>query len=335
MKTLIMQTKNKIKIVKYIILIFLILTSVLLFTNPKTYINSIYEGLCVWATAVLPALLPFFIITRSFTALNIIPYNNKFFNILGKIFKVPACGIYIFIMSVISGYPVGAKLIAEFFEQGCITQKQATKLVCLCMTSGPLFIVGTVGCMFLGSVKLGFILLLSHILGAIFNGLLYRNKITKDITFKNFNNSQINSNNILYEIMINSILSVMVVGSYIAIFYMLINMLFTSNTITPIKFILDKLLNFFNINGAADSVLIGLTEVTQGCKMISLINLSEIKKVVISSLLIGFGGICVHLQSLTFLISSKVNIKFYFISKISQSILSSIISFVLMLVFVV
>ena len=331
-----MQTNFKSNLVKIVISSFLIFITVLLFINPKHYINSVSVGLSVWATAVLPSLLPFFIITKSFSAINIIPFKNRFFSLLSKLFKVPSCGIYIFIMSVISGYPVGAKLIEEFYKIGCLNEKQATKLVAICSTSGPLFIVGTVGIMFLGSIKLGFILLIAHIVGVILNGILYRNCITTNLMFENLSKTTNKNANILYDIMINSILSVLVVGGYISIFFMIIDMLSFCNITVVLNEILHKILFRFGIEKEATmSFFNGLIEVTNGCNSLSLLSLSNVKKVVISSLLIGFGGCCVHMQSLTFLLSSKVNLKFYFLSKTTQSILSGICAYYLALIFVV
>ena len=325
---------KKINIIKLFVLILLIFSTFLLFINPKKYMMSVSTGLNIWVSSVLPALLPFFIITKSFTYLNILPYNNKFFKKMAKLFNVPACGIYIFFMSIISGYPIGAKLIEEFYKKGYINSKQATKLVTICMTSGPLFIVGTVGCMFLGSLTLGFVLLISHIMGCIINGLLYRNFITKDITFNSIEYNSTYSDNPLYDIMLNSILSVLIVGGYIAVFYMLIQMFNNTNILYVLNQIVEKILCLFNTEKSVSSFIVeGLLEITQGCKNIGLLKISNIKKVVTCSLLIGFGGFCVHLQSLTFLISSKVNLKFYFFSKISQSIISAVCAFFIMLLF--
>ena len=338
MKTYIMQTNSKKNLGKLLLLFFLIFITILLFINPRMYISSISHGLNVWAIAVLPSLFPFFIITKTFSALNIIPYENKFFKILSKIFKVPACGIYIFFMSIISGYPVGAKLIQEFYSKNIITQKQATKLITLCSTSGPLFIIGTVGVMFFGSIKIGVVFLLSHIFGAVCNGLLFRNKITtntisNNLYFSNTNDKN-NNENLLYEIMLNSILSVLIVGGYIAIFFMIIEMLNSTYLLVPINTLLTKVLSIFNINYKQVSAIInGLIEVTNGLNTLSMCSLNSIKKVVISSLLIGFGGFCVHLQSLTFLISCKINLKFYFFSKITQSLLSGVIALLLVVIF--
>ncbi len=335
-KSLIQQTK-KCNIIKLLILLLLLFVTVLLFSSPQKYIQSVSNGLNIWVQAVLPALLPFFIITKTFTYLNILPYNNKFFKILAKLFKVPACGIYIFFMSIISGYPVGAKLIEEFYKNGAINSKQATKLVAICMTSGPLFIVGTVGCMFLGSVTLGFVLLISHILGSVINGLIFRNFITKDTSFEQLysnNNTNNTNSNPLYDIMINSILSVLLVGGYISIFFMIIQMLNNTNILLPFEMFFKNVFKLFNIDtSVSNSFVNGLIELTQGCKVLAGLPILNLKKVVISSLLIGFGGFCVHLQSLTFLISSKVNIKFYFLSKVTQSIASAVCAYLIMLIF--
>lgn len=333
MKKSVINFKFNKQFLKLFLFLFIAFITILLFYNPKLYISSVFNGLSVWALSVLPSLFPFFIITKSITALNIISYNNKIFKMFSKLFKVPICGVYIFFMSIMSGSPVGAKLIAEFYNAKIINEKQASKLVCISSTSSPLFILGTVGTMMLSSVKIGFILLISHIFSVVLNGIIFRKAITNDTLFNDFKLPNSTQANVLYDIMMNSILSVLLVGGYIAIFYMIIQMLNNSNILSPIEYVLNHFLKIFNLNGTAKSILNGLIEVTNGCKSISLSNILLIKKAVIASLLIGFGGMCIHMQCITFLINAKVNIKFYFLSKTIQAITSSIITFILMLFF--
>src|SRR5574344_476395 len=117
----------------------------------------------------------FMFFTKILTDLDFLSWLTNLFTKLNKIlFKAPAISSYIFLMSIISGYPVGAKLISEFYEMGAISKVQANKLCTFCSTSGPLFIIGSVGTsMFLNST-LGYIMFLSHILGSFLNGILYR-----------------------------------------------------------------------------------------------------------------------------------------------------------------
>ena len=82
---------------------------------------------------------------------------------------------------MLCGYPVGAKLVGEFFDAGLIDGKQAKKIASFTSTSGPLFIVGTVGVSMFDNKLFGFVLLFSHYLSALLNGLIYRGRRSSDI----------------------------------------------------------------------------------------------------------------------------------------------------------
>ena len=142
--------------------------------------QSTLNGLDVWLTKVVPALFPFFFATKLLTEMHVVEKIAKIFNpITTRLFKTPGISSYVFLMSIISGYPVGAKLISELFKQGKIDSDAATKMNSFCSTSGPLFVIGTVGvCMFYSQI-VGVIILISHILGAILNGILYRSYKSK------------------------------------------------------------------------------------------------------------------------------------------------------------
>ncbi len=326
---IIKKSKNKSKIFLSILISLLI---VLIVAKPNLCINSIYNGLSVWAKCVVPSLLPFMFFTRLLTNLNFISkLTSKTYKLNKFLFNAPKISSYIFLMSIISGYPIGAKLISEYHKMGIITTKQANKLCTFCSTSGPLFIIGSVGTALLLSAKLGYIMLISHIFGSVLNGILYR-KFYIDKTEIFFENND-ESKDILQNSMKDSILSVLVVGGYIAIAFLVIDLFNNLEILSPLNFVFEKLLNLFGIEGASSAVSSGILEVSKGAVMLSKLNLSLLSKGVIASFLIGFGGISVFLQGATFLTSAKVNMKFYLLQKLTHGILSAVICFVLCVIF--
>lgn len=319
--------------------IILITIIVLLISNPSKYINSCYSGLLTWAKNVLPSLFPFFICTKLLTELNAFDFlTQKLSKLMNKLFKTSPISSYVFIISIISGYPVGAKIISELYQSGQISSNEATKLTTFCSTSGPLFIVGTVGTAMLGNVTLGYIMLVAHIIGSILNGIIYRNCFTpknnepiKYITEDNPAEKK-DYSKLLSTTMTNSILSVLVVGGFITIFYILIDMLFDVKVISLIGNIFNTILKPFNIT-AGESIASGIIEVTRGCLELSSTACSDLVKCVIATGLISFGGFSIHFQALTFLSQAKVNIKFYFLQKLTHTIISCILALIIGLIF--
>ena len=60
------------------------------------------------------------------------------------IFNVPGEGAFPLIMGIISGYPVGAKIVTNFRKNNICTKEEAERLITFTNNSGPLFIIGTV-----------------------------------------------------------------------------------------------------------------------------------------------------------------------------------------------
>lgn len=118
----------------------------------KENLSATKSGLSLWANSVVPALLPFFIATELLSHTNVTEAVGKLLNKYMKpIFNVPGIGAYAFVMGIISGYPVGAKIVTKFRQDGLCTKAEAERLLAFTNNSGPLFIIGTVGITMFGN----------------------------------------------------------------------------------------------------------------------------------------------------------------------------------------
>lgn len=132
-------------------------------------------GLSLFANSVLPSLLPFFIATELLSYTGIIEVLGKKLNkFMRPIFNVPGEGAFAFIMGIISGYPIGAKIVTNFRQNGICTKEEGERLLAFTNNSGPLFIIGTVGISLFFDTRTGILLFLSHILACISVGIVFR-----------------------------------------------------------------------------------------------------------------------------------------------------------------
>ena len=130
--------KNAISIIFVLFTIFLVIFS-------KSNLTAAKNGLKLWANNVVPSLLPFFIATNLLSHTNVIKYVSKACNkFMRPIFNVPGECAYAFILGLISGYPVGAKIVTDLKDNNLCTTEEAERMLCFTNNSGPLFIVGTV-----------------------------------------------------------------------------------------------------------------------------------------------------------------------------------------------
>lgn len=137
---------------KHILSIIFILFTICLVVFSKDNLSATKNGLLLWANSVVPALLPFFIATELLSHTTIVASVGKLLNkYMRPLFNVPGIGAYAFIMGIISGYPVGAKIVTEFKNNNECSTAEAERLLSFTNNSGPLFIIGTVGIAMFGS----------------------------------------------------------------------------------------------------------------------------------------------------------------------------------------
>ncbi len=214
-------------------------------------------------------------------------------------------------------------MVADLFEKGVYTRQDAKRMLSFCSVSGPMFMVGTVGVAIFGSFKAGIIILIANILASIFNGLIFRGKKQKNGESVIVESK--NSNSILTDSVYDALISILLVGAYMTLAFLMIDLICSARFLT-------KPLELMGENGnILKAILCGGIEITRG--MIELNNcLLPLKiKLIAASGLIGFGGICVIMQSFAFL--KKLDIKFGFVilQKLVQGVLAAVFASLIVL----
>ncbi len=320
------------RVLKFIVAAIASACMLVILFRPEIYLASAFEGIKLWAVVVLPSLLPFFFCTALLSATGV---TNKTAKLLEKpckfLFRTSGYAAYAFLMSVLSGYPVGAKIIGDLGENGLISKDEATKMSAFCSTSGPLFIAGSVGTGMFGSATAGRFLLLIHILSAITVGLIFRfigkpkpaetRKFAAEIRKRK---SDGKSDNVLYDCVFSSVVSIAVVGGFICVFYVLADIAEINDLLFPVR----KAVEF--ITGNADlskAFSYGLIECTRGCKMLANCGLSTYS-LTFASMLIAFGSVSVIVQSISFLKKADVKISYFLSAKAVQTLLAALLCLV-------
>lgn len=338
MKIAVLKQKNKANLfnalskykLQILSVVFLSLLTICFITNLSKYLGVVLEGILLYGTKVLPGLLPFFFVTKIFSSFDVLFIFCNCFKKFNKVFfNTPAISCYIYFMSIISGYPMGAKLTDDFYEMGLLTRPQAQRIMSFCSTSGPLFIIGSIGAGFLKSKTLGVMIFLSHLLASFLNGIIYRNygKNQENINANNTNKieDKIRQSFNLDDTMLSSIKSVLIVGGYIVIFYALIEVLLDLNLLSP----LIDLMQIFGLeNLQAKGLICGIIEVTKGVGIISQTNNIKLAFILTSGL-VSFSGLSIFIQSFSFLNKIKLNKKIFLLQKITHSILTMAISYLI------
>ncbi len=280
---------------------------------PERYIEACFNGFALWAECVLPSLFPFMIITLIFIKSGAAQKVSKPFERFSAKLNLPEIFAVCLIMSLCSGYPAGSRVVREFYDSGAIGGKQSKKLAALCSTSGPLFIIGTVGAKCFENKLIGVSIYAAHALSVIAVAFAYSLKVKGGAT--KARPALQKTDNILYDCFYSAIVSVCMAGAFIAFFTCV------SQIVTDFKLLypLEKALSLFVNGELADAVCSGLIEATGGCALAAASG--DKFAVPTAGFLITFGGICILLQQLCYLKGAKVSAKFFVGVKFIQAVL--------------
>lgn len=295
-------SNNIIVLLCFIILILILLNKTLV---SDTIITSFY----IWFNTMLPSMFPMFILSDILITYNFTNYlPKKLISYLSKIFNLSNNAVFIFLLSMISGFPLNAIIIKNSFDNKLLTKEECEHLLYFTHFSNPLFILNTVGIFYLNSNIYGIIILISHILSNIIIAILLRNKNYPNIHYISLNSNCQSFGTTLSNSINKAISSLLMISGTVTLFLIL------STLITHI----------FNLNSYLGTLVQGILEMTMGLSSLSKLNINNLYKVILSIFFLSFGGLSIHLQVYSS-IDNCFSYKNYFIGRIYQIVISIII----------
>ena len=272
---------------------------------PERYISCCLNGFIMWAECVLPSLFPFMVITLIMIKSGFAEKASLPLKKVTGIFNLPPAAAVCLLISICSGYPAGSRCLLEFYESGCLTKRDLKKLSILCSTSGPLFIIGSVGVKMFGDKSAGWKILLAHFLSVLVIALLIALFSKREET-KELKRAPV-SGNILYDSFYGAVISVAVAGGFIAFFAVTARILSDFNFLV----VFEKIFSLFTDENSARAVSLGLVEATLGCRELS----ASSGRLILpfAGFLITFGGVSIIMQQLAYLCKAGVK-PLYFVS---------------------
>lgn len=283
------------------------------------YSNEVMESvsfsISIWKDNLFPSLFPFFVLSNLLLQYGFVEKVSILFRrIMPVIFHLPKEASFPFIISLFSGFPSGAKATTDLVRNDILTKEQGARLLTFTHYSNPLFILGFIGSILLGSKKMGAIILFSHIFSSIIIGILFR---PKEIV-KNGNQK------------INSIKKCPSLGDSlrISIFDSLNTMFLLLGIVTIFLIITTILYQILSYGSIINSLIAGLLEMTQGVKLVSQLPLSILERAIIMTIFISFGGFSIHMQVLSIISEAKIKYKYFLLARILHAILASVLVFI-------
>ena len=210
-------------------------------------------------------------------------------------------------MSLIGGYPVGAKMTYEMVENHQITMSQGRRMMLFCINAGPAFVINAVGFAMLGSSKAGVILFASLCLSSILVGL-----------FTSYSENDEDDDTTLYapflssEKQLSRVFTDSASDGAQAIFSVCVWVILFS--------CIGSIISLLPISDNAITYIKCLLEVTSGCK-----SASGAFGIPAIAFVLGWSGLCVHCQIMQYLHGVRVKLfKFFVIRLITGTVASAV-----------
>lgn len=330
-----------ISIRKNVLPIIFILFTICLIVFSKGNLTATKNGLTLWATCVVPALFPFFVVTNVLTQTKVVSFIGRLLDkFMRPLFNVPGVGGFAFVMGLISGYPVGAKIVADFKENNLVTKDEGERMLAFTNNSGPLFIISSVGISLFGDTKTGILLLLTHILSCITVGIIlgkfskksdetFRKNYMQDYNYKSTTTNNVSLKNlgeVLGKSINSSIQTILLIGGFVVMFSVLISILNQTRILEIVAKFFAPILSFLGFDTHFATPLVsGILELTNGVNLVSDIHIKTISQnIILCAFLLGFGGFSVLLQVFSIVAKAGLSIKKYFIGKLLQGIIAAV-----------
>lgn len=324
----------------------------LMLLYPAQSLEAALRGLSIWWDILFPALIPFLVIAELMLGFGIVHFFGTLLDpMMRPLFRVPGIGGFAMAMGFASGYPVGARLTAQLWEQRLLGRDEGERLVSFTTTSDPIFLIGAVSVGFFHNVGLAVILAAAHYGTGILIGLLMRFHGSRTLTeaspqqggasllrraMQAMHRARLRDSRtfgeMLQEALQTSLKLMMIIGGLVVFFCVVLEVLTISRAMNGLYATVTFVLQGLHVPPElSQAVVNGLFEVTLGAKSAAGAgaHLSLASKVAVAAFILSWGGLSIHAQVISLL--SRTNIRYvpFGLARLLHGFLASAAVFVL------
>lgn len=266
------------------------------------------SGIEFCLSVLIPSLFPFMAVSGFLIKSGLSHRLGKpFGKLTRKIFGLGGEFAPIILLSMIGGYPVGARGIASLKVQGRANDLEAEKAALFAVCAGPGFIVNFVGMSLYGSKTIGAVLLASQMLSVIILGIavnfFYKGKGNNN-SFAELNSPKASVSTALVEAVADSSKGILAICAFVVLFSAL-----------------TAIISEITSDQSTRNLIYCLLEVCTAVKQ-----LSQSSPVETVAFAVGFGGLCVHFQIFSALGDLKINKLIFFVIRLVQGAITAVLA---------
>lgn len=304
---------------------------------PQDPMSAAREGLMLCYNVIIPSLFPFFVLSALVVDLGLAGYIGRALEgFMRPLFNVPGACASAFVLGFVGGYPVGARTALSLYQKGMCTKTEAERLLSFCNNSGPAFILGVVGAGVFASSRVGVLLYLAHAAASICVGLFFRfyrrgkkgreARVSPKFEAERFTTAFTGA-------VKNSFLSTLNICAFVVFFTVVIRLLFLSGALPALARLLGVLLSPLGFTQEwAERLLTGAIELSSGVWTLSGAG-GMAGRMSMAAFMLGWAGLSVHCQVLSFLGGSGLSVRTYIAGKFLHGGLAALFTALLVRLF--
>ena len=266
--------------------------------------HSVKSGLSLAVNVVIPSIFPFIILSDALYSMLRFDSSSMIGRAFEWLFGISRNAVYAFLLGAVCGFPLGVKCTSDLYHEGLISREEAERLIGFCNNTGPAFLISGVGMGLRKNASEGLALYSAMLLSAVLVGIFFRKKASVAIHFQSKRTGFSLTKSIR-----SAGMNTITVSSYLVFFACAVGLL---RNILGESYLYLSILPFIEIGSAAS--ILSKTKL-----------LSSEASLMLSGLAVGFSGLSVHLQALSFISDSDIRTGKYFVMKTIQGILSSLL----------
>lgn len=296
-----------------------------LLLRPNDAISYAKDGLKLCADVIIPSLFPFFVLSQMIVELGFAKYVGAAFErVMRPLFGVSGACATALALGFVGGYPTGAKTAISLYEGGLCTRTEAERMLAFCNNSGPAFILGVVGAGVFGSSGVGLLLYLAHAVASILVGIVFRfwgrNSAASDSRLA-APSQAVGLAPAFANSMAGALSSTLAICAFVIFFTVVIKMLYLTGAIPFVASIAARLP--FVDETTVRQLLTGLIEISSGVWSLKGAAVGMRTELALAAFMLGWAGLSVHCQVLSFIGRSGLSTKTYILGKLLHGAISA------------
>lgn len=117
----------------------------LMLRYPALALEYASTGLNLWFTRMVPTLLPFMILSGIMIRMDLTEHFVRLLHpLLHVLFGTSRNGSYTIVMGFLCGFPMGARIVGELYEQHKLSREESARLLYFCNNIGPIYFLSYV-----------------------------------------------------------------------------------------------------------------------------------------------------------------------------------------------